>query len=227
MSDDLERIGSHGLTIAAALVDLAGAGGFASTILGVGRALEGLSAAGRAETVLEEEWREWVTESLKRLSTHVEAWNDRPKEERPTGTDVAAVVEAARRIYERTGDRKKRELLRTAIVNAFDPELYREGLHIRLIRILDDLEYGDLEILGRIAPNSPVEARSLCGAPFTDSLTVHHLVVLRQHGLLQMAASDNSRDWGTGAWPVRITDLGRRMVRLVGVDKERGSTVGA
>jgi hypothetical protein len=73
-----------------------------------------------------------------------------PDDERPEPADFAAVVTAIIQVSEKTADFRKRRLLKNALVNAFDVEQYKSGLVLRLIALLQDLEYGDMEVLGKI-----------------------------------------------------------------------------
>ncbi len=97
------------------------------------------------------QWK-WLLEQIpdiqKKLSLLLE--EGIPEDEQPEPADVAAVINAVLQASKTTADSKKRRLLKNALVNAFDLEQYQLGLTIRLIKIIEELEYGDIDLLGRI-----------------------------------------------------------------------------
>lgn len=129
-------------------------------------------------------------------------WDGVPEEERPTPSDIGAVLLEASKVYRGTVGREKRRLLRNAIVNAFDREQYEAGITRRLLRVLDDLEYGDVRFLADLSSQ---------GGRFIDDLgglENHHHGVAVRHGLV---AAEND----PGGILVCATELGERLLRLV------------
>ncbi len=105
------------------------------------------SQENRLETL---QWK-WLLDQIPVLQEKIDILLNRlPDEEKPEPADFAAVVKAVLQASEKTADSKKRRLLKNALINAFDLEQYSNGLTLRLIAILEDLEYGDIELLGRI-----------------------------------------------------------------------------
>lgn len=68
----------------------------------------------------------------------------------PRPEEVAATFRALEEVAKKTTNAKKREILRHAAINAFDPSFYEEGLVRRFITAIEDLEYGDVELLRRM-----------------------------------------------------------------------------
>ena len=96
------------------------------------------------------QWK-WLLEQIPVIQEKIDILLNRlPEEEKPEPADFAAVVKAVLQASEKTADSRKRRLLKNALTNAFDLEQYHSGLTLRLISILVDLEYGDVELLGRV-----------------------------------------------------------------------------
>ncbi|MEL6556188.1 MAG: hypothetical protein AAFQ63_22435, partial [Cyanobacteria bacterium J06621_11] len=94
---------------------------------------------------------QWLTSQLGQMRDNLNLLVERlPSDEQPQAADVAAVIQSVIEASEKTADYKKRQLLQNALVNAFDIEQYQAGMTLRLIDILKEVEYGDVELLGRI-----------------------------------------------------------------------------
>lgn len=127
-------------------------------------------------------------------------------QERPTAADYAAVFELFARAHVRAVDPRKRAMLKAALGNAFDRELYLKGMTKRLLTMLDDLDYGDLATLAKVAR----DGHSLPRPP--ESLFADHVSRLLERNLVHQL-----RNAGDGTkMIVEITALGRQMFRLAG-----------
>ncbi len=62
-------------------------------------------------------------------------------------SNTAAILVGWEKAYRATGDAKKRRIIMAALGNAFRPELFKEGLTLRLFRILEELDYGEVRYL--------------------------------------------------------------------------------
>ena len=108
-------------------------------------------------------------------------------------------------------------LVTVVTYRAFDPEIYEEGLVLRLLGLLEDMEYGDVAYLrkfeagSRLASEMARERRESWG----DSLQAHHATVLTGKGLLRSTAQPGTPAWQPGDTKIAITELGRRMLRLL------------
>lgn len=139
---------------------------------------------------------QWVVEEFEHRLGTLEA--------RPS--DLAALLDASYKVWQSTADAKKRNLLGNALRNAFDPKLYDEGLTLRLLSILRDLDYGDVHVLKRMReqkvkiPSHPRGILSLRSEQLArdheegriplrasnlvpDSLIAYHVQRLTDHGL--------------------------------------------
>lgn len=105
----------------------------------------------QSEKNKEMQWS-WLLHSVAGMSASIEILikDLEQQSEWPTPDDISSILSAANRISKKTADAKKRRLLQQAIVNAFDSELYRQGIVLRLMKLLEDLQYGEIELLERI-----------------------------------------------------------------------------
>lgn len=94
-------------------------------------------------------------------------------------SDLAALVDASSKVWKRNADARKRKLLRNALLNAFDPKQYAEGLTLRLLGILEDLEYGDVWVLRTMREQFDKWPRDKNG---TLLVTADDLKSAREHG---------------------------------------------
>jgi hypothetical protein len=174
------------------------------------------------------EW-EWLLDDIgeirKNVARLVIACDE---DERPRAADIAAILEAARHASTRTADPKKRRLLRRALVNAFDPALYREGLILRVLGCLEHLEYQDVAILRRV-----VEAGGdVQGPKLTDggeakdwraSIAASSVAALQMRGLVLTNSGPGAVEWFQGKVSVVLTELGRLFLRYVQEDGHGGT----
>lgn len=167
---------------------------------------------------------EWLLEDIDRIRAATEELKSR----RPvTAGEVAAVLTAAQRVAKKTSESNKRRLLQNAVVNAFDEALYEEGLTLRLLHLLEDLQYGDVHFLRerKDKPETLGPSGVTAGADWSRSLQAHHAVVLFRHGLITAVIRDQDQ-WVPdhtfteqhifrGFGMVERTALGNRLLRLV------------
>lgn len=101
----------------------------------------------------------WIDEAA---TAAVEANIDRLLAEghKVTPDDVYAALKGVLQASERTIGADKRELLKRALVNAFDPELYKQGLAVRVFKALEAVEYQDVLVLRRLEARSTRMIRS-------------------------------------------------------------------
>jgi hypothetical protein len=167
------------LALATTLADLS-TGGVVSVLAAVGKAIGIKTAEQRLDEIVRQDSWEFVSDAAVDMERFKEAWSGSP----PTPTDVVATVMQAVDIYRRTNNRNKRELLRAALVNAFNPDFYEEGLTRRLLRLVDELEYGDIYWLGRIIDMSQTPNTTV-GEHHLDGAALHHCEVLAEYRLIE------------------------------------------
>lgn len=141
--------------------------------------------------------------------------------------DIAAVVRAQRKARQSTYTAEKRAMLRNAAINAFDPEVYKQGLAIRMMRLLDEVEFADVVILRRIkdtaTPNDPhknvplphTDIRRLGLPIFDESLLLHHLDVLQRHGLIRRFKDYHYMTRNEDGTNVLVLGLGHALLRYI------------
>ncbi len=132
-----------------------------------------------------------------------------PPEDHPEPSDISAIFEAAYRVSRKTADPKKRKLLKAALINAFDKELYLEGMTLRLMGILEDLYYGDIDILNRL--NIEVQGNSSLKKYSQNRLTdqeLHHIEILEKYALVRVATNSTPQQ-------ITIRTLGQKLLQLV------------
>ncbi len=84
---------------------------------------------------------------LLKLSWAMDEYERRLGEQGATRSDLGAVLEASFKVWKANADARKRKLLGNALLNAFDPKQYEEGQTLRLLEILAQLNYGDIQKL--------------------------------------------------------------------------------
>ncbi len=100
---------------------------------------------------LQEKQFKWMLEEIYNISCKINClMNQLSDDEKPEPADVAAIMEAAMKVSRKTAGSNKRKLLKNALVNSFDLEQYQKGLMLRLFSILENVEYGDVELLRKI-----------------------------------------------------------------------------
>jgi len=139
--------------------------------------------------------------------------------------NLAAVFAECSRARSRTADDKKARLLMGALCNAFDPEIYKQGLTLSLIKILADLDYGDIHVLA--ATKTPPEFPEQYGER-RDSGSLLHWHQKRLHdrrlvhipgttNVVMVLVSDSSH--------ALRTELGERLLRLIGDEAMRDTGI--
>ncbi|MBE9067356.1 hypothetical protein IQ260_11885 [Leptolyngbya cf. ectocarpi LEGE 11479] len=124
----------------------------------------------RQENRLEDLNWKWLLDQIPILQEKINILlSHLPKEDKPAPADFAAIVKAVLQASEKTADSRKRRLLKNALTSAFNLEQYSNGLTLRLISILEGLEYGDIELLNRI---SQAEQRVLSSSLDEDEIGV-------------------------------------------------------
>lgn len=189
----------------------------ANLLPGLGQAIKlsvGLGKYSPEERIKEKQFK-WVLEQISNISEKLDKLlNSLPIEEQPEPADVAAIIEAAMETSRKTSGAKKRQLLKNAVVNAFDPEQYQMGLSLSFFSILQNVEYGEVELLSKLAENSEaIGVQSLSNQP--NSLVYHHLELLNKLGLVLI--------WNRGQNPLgmdiqaytRVSEFGRKFLGFV------------
>ena len=144
---------------------------------------------GREAAAKTVEWR-WAIDTLSRVERKLDELREAlPPDQHPSAEDVAATLRSIEEVSRKTADAKKRRLLRNALVNAFDPDLYKQGLTRRLLRILEDLEYGEVALLARIPKDPWTQVHVLLekadrAVATASTLNGHHLQTLIAKGLV-------------------------------------------
>jgi hypothetical protein len=168
------------------------------------------------EEALEEDAWDFVNEAATHVHQVMNSWEGVPENERPKPAEIGAVLHEAVKAARGAVNRDKRRLLRNAIVNAFSKEMYEEGLVRRLLRVLDDLEYGDVHTLNDFSgvEGENTQLRKFGGA--TGSARRHHVGVLAAHGLISITGYDKDAppEESHNGW-IAMTHLGRRLLALV------------
>jgi hypothetical protein len=122
--------------------------------------------------------------------------------------DAWAILQMFIEAWTRAADHRARTLIENAVVNAFDPKRYEEGLTRTLFAILGRIEYGDIETLRAIVVQPEgSSARS-------PTLRGFHLSRLIDERLAFSAYPDTS-----GA---RATELGKRLLALIDAKPNAG-----
>lgn len=111
----------------------------------------GLGSYSKEERLKTLQWR-WLLTQIDKLQEKINILlKTLPEDQKPEPADVAAVITAIIQASEKTADYRKRRLLKNALVNSFDAEQYQAGLALRFIAFLEELQYGDVDVLGRIS----------------------------------------------------------------------------
>jgi hypothetical protein len=184
-------------------------------IPGVGSAIKLIFALDKysPEERIKDKQFKWVLEQISKISNNLDDLLAKlPREEQPEPSDVAAIIEAAMETSRKTAGAKKRKLLKNAVVNAFSFEHYQSGLTLRFFSILQDLEYGDVELLHRIQVK-PSQLSSL-NDDFS-ALTYHHLELLNKMGLVMIWNHSSNTPLGMSGGNLRISELGKKLLEFV------------
>lgn len=191
----------------------------ANLIPGVGHAIKaivGLDKYSPQERIKDRQFQ-WVLEQISKISGKLDKLLvELPLEEQPEPADVAAIIEAAMEASRKTAGAKKRQLLKNAVVNSFNPAQYQAGLALRFFSILQNVEYGDVELLRRIASASDaVQIKSLGNS--INSLAYHHLEVLNKLDLVLVWNHNSNTPLGmnTTQAHTKMSELGEKFLEFV------------
>lgn len=134
--------------------------------------------------------------------------------------NAAATANAWWKAWRSTPDDKKRRLLMAALVNAFDKDTYEEGLAMRLLSIVSELDYGELYLL-KVLVERPQKLLDLMPKDYVaGGIIGYHLTRLEEQrlvrfgnlfGMLAQANQGNPRAWES----VHPTSLGTRLAALL------------
>ena len=187
----------------------------------------------RMNAYLQQEFEDWISSIAIELQARIEQLEDTAS--KPTASDVLALVTAVQKVYENTGDQTKRDLLRRAVVNAFDPDLFHKGVTLRLLSILDDLTYGDVFLLRELASGakdaSPKkwygEDDNIAARKFVIGMERIAVLALVDAGLLYPSVAPTDRRWGSANIQVWPTELGLLLLKLLAEPPPKKQLVGS
>lgn len=204
---------------AIAVTDKLLTGGAVGTVASVLKALGIETAADRMDEAVESDWRDWVSTAVVEWHQFRTEWESFRDADRPTATDVRAVLAAARIVFEGTASSRKRRELHNAVVNAFNPRVYERGQTIRLLEVLDNLQYGDIYLLRCIADGTRASAYAEWPRPdkkvFAETMDALHAKVLIENSLCWSSVGLSDNGWSAGRGQIRVTELGESMLRLL------------
>lgn len=190
----------------------------ASQIPGLGAVLKaalGLEQYSPEERLKERQFQ-WLVKQIPNMQKKLDVLIAQlPEEERPEPADVAATIHASIEASQKTADAKKRQLLKNALVNAFDIQQYRAGLTLRLFTILRDVEYGDVKLL-RYIKNKKEKADVSALFRSFGGLVIHHIEVLEKLRLITLWGHQrgDNLDRNSGGYAV-VSELGSRFLNFV------------
>lgn len=173
----------------------------------------------RLAAAVEEDFDRDLEEVAPELEEKLQDLVDDPKADtRNLSSSAATVANKVLHAYARTPDARKKRILMAALVNAFDKEAYEEGLTVQLLKILDELDYPEIRMLGewkrregRSSSRWVLEPGALDRAHTTRLVEAGLLLVHHEHGLAAEQLRGSERLAASG----RVTDLGVRLLRLV------------
>jgi hypothetical protein len=152
----------------------------------------------------------WLLEQLPSIQNKLDILlKSLPAEEQPVPSDISALFEAATRVSRKTADSQKRRLLKLALVNAFDKDLYNEGITLRLMKILENLFYGDIQFLNRLKCESKHSYAEI--NYFQETLNdqeLHHVEMLEKESLVRV-------ERGAKPWQITVRSLALKLLQLV------------
>ncbi|MCZ7681536.1 MAG: hypothetical protein M5U28_23165 [Sandaracinaceae bacterium] len=176
-------------------------------------------ATDRLERAAEHEKARALEDAVPELAARIERLRAQIEDERDLVSNLRALLHAWSRAWDRSGDSKKHRVLMAALVKGLDRESYKSGLTLRLFRILEDLDYPEIQFL-RTAFAKPgmglvPNLRGLQDtAPSRDSETREHLERLAAHRLVCWTESVASDDAKSIARTARRTWLGEQLLLL-------------
>ena len=167
------------------------------------------------EARLKERQFKWVIQKVGEISHKIDILIQKlPPDEQIEAADVAAIINAAMKASEKTADAKKRKLLKNAVVNAFDIEQYQEGMTLRLLSILENVEYGDVEMLRNVylknvkeTSGTQIKTLKSNASSGVGDILFHHLKILEDQDLIVM--------WNKGS-PLGVGSQGVTIISKLG-----------
>lgn len=136
-----------------------------------------------------------------------------------TVADVAALVEAFLAAWTSAADRRVREYIENATVNAFDPKKYEEGLARTIIALLGRVDYGELALLRTLVTSD--DARLARGAsvlrPWSERASLDAMYATRLVELRLAFPNAERVRTDASAFP---TALGRRVLDYIDREKQ-------
>lgn len=137
--------------------------------------------------------------------------------EAPARSYLIVVTEAFKRSWWKATDRRRQRLAENGLINAFQPELYEEGMARRLFLNLDELDFGDVVLLEEVNGGGAV-------------LPWRHIASLKAWHADRLLAAGLIAELGDRRDPrenhrVIITELGIRLLRFV-AEREVASAAG-
>lgn len=168
----------------------------------------------------------------------VEEFERRLSDQGALPSDLVALLEASFKVWKSTAEAKKRKELGNALLNAFDPKQYEEGLMLRLFGILEHLTYPELWLLRSLhdqfltwpknenqalkVTNSHLNSKTRmaplrAASVIKGSLMSDHVQRLVEHGLIvtvSVAWEHEGRAPNNSLEINRTTELGERLLAL-------------
>ena len=181
------------------------------------KAALGLGEYSPKERVKEEQFK-WLLEVAAQMKEQLVILNEElPPNQQPEASDIAAILEAAMDASRKTADFKKRRLLKAAVVNSFNPKIYQAGLRLRLFSILNNVEYGDVELLYNLSQQGDtVEIKTLAQGVRRGELVFHYLGVLQKLELILLWNLDSGAPLGVASTGhLMVSELGQRFLEFV------------
>ena len=174
---------------------------------------------------LKEKQFKWAVEEIAKISHKIDILIQKlPPDEQIEAADVAAIINAAMKASEKTADAKKRKLLKNAVVNAFDIEQYQAGMTLRLFKILENVEYGDVIILRKIVEiagyqsNSIVMFRDFIGQGDNSNkkdIRFYHLEILYNQKLILVWNTSFPLGLEEARGCMQLTEIGEKFLEFI------------
>jgi hypothetical protein len=138
-----------------------------------------------------------------------------------SASDLRAIIEQFLAAISAQGDRRVRELIENAAVNAFNPAKYAQGVTRRVLAFLSELEYPDIELLRRLYRESVQNSGGRPPTPWNTpgSLDGDHATRLLERRLIRASRTDGVM--GHPEAQAAITQMGIRL--LEHIDREEGA----
>lgn len=131
--------------------------------------------------------------------------------------DVRAIVEAYIIAWSAQADGRVRELIENAAVSGFDPRKYDQGVTKRILRILGELEYGDVMLLRELqreATQNSARPPRMWDGPTT--MRDEHATQLLSHRLIaKLPLTDMNGEPVMNMHTARPTELGVRLLKHI------------